>query len=119
MGNLTLRNCSFDLIPLENDLFSLEENGFVVNAQLNRDNSVLNMVAESIQRMQVVHGKFKSIYAKGDNAKDVFDIIKQKDLPFEDEDSQKTALDTLLVFDRSVDMVTPFCTAFTYEALVD
>jgi hypothetical protein len=38
------------------------------------------MVAESIQRMQVVHGNFRNIYAKGDLAKDVVEIIRQREL---------------------------------------
>ena len=42
MGNLTLKNCSFDLIPLENDLLSLEDKSFQEDLIINKDNSILN-----------------------------------------------------------------------------
>lgn len=76
LGDLNITNFNFDLIPLANDLLSLEMNNCLRPLYIGQDMSILQTVAESIQRMELVHGKFKNIYAKGNYSKYVIDILK-------------------------------------------
>lgn len=69
MGNLQIRNFNFDLIPINDEVLSLEINDSLEHLYLRKELTILQVVAESIQRMQVVFGKFHQIYAKGDFAK--------------------------------------------------
>ncbi|CAD8049642.1 unnamed protein product [Paramecium sonneborni] len=123
LGDLILTNFNFDLIPLANDLLSLEMNNCLKPLYIGQDMQILQTIAESIQRIELVHGKFKNIYAKGNYAKYVIDILKQKKLQgeiIEDEISFKESkMHTLLIVDRKVDFITPMLTPFTYEALID
>ncbi|CAD8134304.1 unnamed protein product [Paramecium pentaurelia] len=123
LGDLIITNFNFDLIPLANDLLSLEMNNCLRPLYIGQDMSILQTVAESIQRMELVHGKFKNIYAKGNYSKFVIDILKQKKQQgelIEDEISFKESkMHTLLIIDRKVDFITPMLTPFTYEALID
>ncbi|CAD8050914.1 unnamed protein product [Paramecium sonneborni] len=123
LGDLIITNFNFDLIPLANDLLSLEMNNCLRPLYIGQDMQILQTIAESIQRIELVHGKFKNIYAKGNYAKYVIDILKQKKQQgeiIEDEISFKESkMHTLLIIDRKVDFITPMLTPFTYEALID
>ncbi|CAD8158810.1 unnamed protein product [Paramecium octaurelia] len=123
LGDLIITNFNFDLIPLASDLLSLEMNNCLRPLYIGQDMSILQTVAESIQRMELVHGKFKNIYAKGNFSKSVIDILKQKKQQgelIEDELSLKESkMHTLLIIERKLDFITPMLTPFTYEALID
>ncbi|CAK71082.1 unnamed protein product (macronuclear) [Paramecium tetraurelia] len=123
LGDLVITNFNFDLIPIANDLLSLEINNCLWPLYIGQDMKILQTVAESIQRMELVHGKFKNIYAKGNYSKYIIDILKQKKQQgelIEDEVSFKESkMHTLLIIDRRVDFITPMLTPFTYETLID
>lgn len=73
--------------------------------------------------MQLIHGKFFNIYAKGNLAKNVIEILKQKEIQGQSLDEEngfkQSKLACLLIVDRGVDLITPMLTPFTYEALID
>ncbi|CAD8134065.1 unnamed protein product [Paramecium octaurelia] len=123
LGDLVITNFNFDLIPIANDLLYLEMNNCLRPLYIGQEMTILQTVAESIQKMELVHGKVQEYLCKGNYSKYVIDILKQKKQQgelIEDEVSFKVSkMHTLLVIDRKVDFITPMLTPFTYEALID
>ncbi|EGR30804.1 vacuolar sorting protein, putative [Ichthyophthirius multifiliis] len=109
---------SFDLIPLDQDVLSLELQNSFNNIYLDNDFSTFQFVAESIQRIQVVYGKIPNIFAKGDGAKIVLDILNQEQ-NIQNDEQQQIDIETLILLDRNIDLVTPLCSQLIYEGLLD
>lgn len=66
---------NFDLIPLFNDLLSLEYKPALSEMFVSAEYTCYNLVAESILRLQMVFGKVPSFLIKGDKARIVFEIL--------------------------------------------
>ncbi len=73
-----IRDFSFDLLPLDVDLYSLEMR-FLKEMYISHDHSIYTTVAESIHRLQCVFGKIHNIYGKGKAAKAIHDILRLKE----------------------------------------
>lgn len=73
-----IRDFSFDLLPLDVDLYSLEMK-FIKELYINHDHSIYSTVAESIHRLQCVFGKVHNIYGKGKAAKAIYEILRLKE----------------------------------------
>lgn len=73
-----VRDFSFDLLPLDVDLYSLEMR-FLKEMYISHDHSIYTTVAESIHRLQCVFGKIHNIYGKGKAAKAIHDILRLKE----------------------------------------
>lgn len=67
-GFVDMRDFSFDLLPLDVDLYSLEMR-FLKDLYIHNDHSIYSTVAESIHRLQCVFGRIHNIYGKGKAAK--------------------------------------------------
>ena len=73
-------------------------------------------------RLQYVYGKIPNIFSKGDGAKIVFDILKNEEKNCGNElklDEVNTEIESLIILDRKIDLVTPLITQSTYAGLVD
>jgi hypothetical protein len=79
LDKITIKDFSYGLIPFDHDLYSLEIKCFKDLYLLN-DQSVYNIVAESIIRLESVFGRVRNIHGKGAAAKFVSDILKIKEL---------------------------------------
>lgn len=117
-SSVELRDFSFDLIPLDLDLLSLEMHDAFRDMVIDQDFSIYNYVAESINRIQLIMGTIPNIYIKGDGGKMVYDIMRaeatqQEPVP------ESTEIESLLIFDRSIDLLTPMLTQLIYEGLID
>ena len=75
---MDIRDFSFDLLPLDVDIYSLEMKT-LKDVYINHDHSIYSTVAESIHRIQCVFGKVHNIYGKGKAAKAVYEILKLKE----------------------------------------
>lgn len=73
-----IRDFSFDLLPLDVDLYSLEMR-FLKELYIGHDHSIYTTVAESIHRLQCVFGRIHNIYGKGKAARAVHDILRLKE----------------------------------------
>ena len=85
------------------------------------DTTSLFYVARAIMKLQLLYGEVKHMKAKGDASSDIVDMLRRMResmgrAPMGDGTSQ---IDTLILLDRSCDMVTPLLTPLTYEGLID
>lgn len=68
---------NFDLIPLDEDLLSLEYQPTIQEMYITSEFTGYNLVAESILWLELVYGKIPCKLVKGDKAKIVYDILKR------------------------------------------
>jgi len=116
-AELKIQNLPIDLIPLEKDLLSIEENNSVEELYLKDNNRILSVLVRSIVKFETVFGKIKFKYAKGEKSKILKKLLEEEEeiSPFETEDEILGAV----MLDRSVDFITPLCTQYTYEGMID
>ena len=119
-GNLDIRDFNFDLIPLDTDLLSLELDNCFKELYIENDLSTYTYVAESLQRLQLVYGKIRTIFAKGSGPKMVLDILKNYETEGKKfDENAKGDIESLIILDRNIDFITPLCTQLTYNGLID
>ncbi|XP_071964931.1 vacuolar protein sorting-associated protein 33B-like isoform X2 [Antedon mediterranea] len=119
-GDVTFEECKLGLIPLDNDILSLELPEFFKSFYLHGDQSWISPIVNSLINLQVIFHKIPNISSQGRCAKMVLEMTKTiENLQggvLGDPDHQ---IGHLFLIDREVDMVTPLCTQTTYEGLVD
>ena len=108
---------NIDLVPIDNDLISMEKNGSFKEIYVNKDTTTISDFAESFVKLEICFGKVKHKYIKGEKAKLFNELLEKKEL----EVNMKTTDEILgmIVLDRSVDFITPFTSNYTYEGLFD
>ncbi|KAG8691360.1 hypothetical protein FRC11_004686 [Ceratobasidium sp. 423] len=143
-GEVTISEFPLEFIPLEDDLISLEWDNTFKEIYLDGDESSIYYAAQALSTMQRAYGKFPRVVGKGDGAKvctttievdrnDLVILFPQKlqhlmahltaypragsgAAPVPDVSKQ---FDSLVIIDRSTDLITPFLTQLTYEGLLD
>ena len=112
-----LYSFSIDIIPIDYDLFSLDNDESFREIYIDKNNSSIEQLANIVLKLEVAFGKIKHKYIKGNNAKLFFDLLFNK----EEEHNIKSTDETfgMIVLDRSVDFITPFLSNLTFEGLVD
>ncbi len=102
-----------DLIPLEEDLLSLELADNFAHYVLGDDDSYKVYVQSSINRIESVFGQIKYKYAKGDDACQILNRMKDMAPPIDASAStggqSESEIDCLIMLDRGIDLVSPFC----------
>ena len=110
-------NFSIDIMPIDYDLFSLDNDESFREIYIDKNNSSIEKLADIMLKFEVAFGKVKHKYIKGNNAKLFCDLLLNK----EEEHNIKSTDEIfgMIVFDRSVDFITPFISNLTFEGLVD
>lgn len=110
-------NLNIDALPFDKDLLSIEKETMLYDTLICSKLDSVNILARVIVNFQDLFGKFKYTYCKGDLAIKLRDMVKKK----EQTDSIKTDQELLacVYFDRTVDLITPFCTPYTYHGMID
>jgi len=121
LGSLQVDEYPLWLIPFEEDVLSLELDSVFHEVSVERDFSSLYDVASAIVQLQKVCGVIPQVEGKGDSSRVVSNLIRrlglENDLSGNSPPEQQ--IDTLVLLDRGVDMVSPMCTQLTYEGLID
>ena len=108
-----------DLIPLSDDLLSLELVDNFSHYMLQDDDNYKVYIKDSIARIESVFGQIKYKFAKGNDACQILRRIKES-APLPDQgQGQEPEIDALLLIDREIDLVSPFCVNQTYEGQFD
>jgi len=107
------------LIPFDSDLLSMELNTFK-EVSVDGDKTSLFNVAKSIMQLQMHYGIIPNIMGKGSNCQFVKDmILRMRRENLSEEQLVVPEIDTIILLDREVDLMTPLCTQLTYEGLID
>jgi len=112
-----LYSFSVDIIPIDHDLLSLDNDESFREIYIDKNNSSIDQLANILLKLEVAFGKVKHKYIKGNNAKLFCELLSNK----EEEHNIKSTDETfgMIVLDRSVDFITPFLTNLTFEGLID
>lgn len=121
-NNLQFGEFDLDLLPLDDDLLSMELRDCFKDLYLDGDQSVLHTVAKSIMKLQAgIFGPIPLIRAKGTHAAKVLSILRrlthEVGADFTAENTPE--IEAMYIVDRSVDMQTPLMTQLTYEGLIE
>ena len=118
IGNrYSVTSFNIDLVPIENDLISMERINSFKEIYANKDTTPISDFAESFIKLELCFGKVRHKYIKGEKAKLFNNLLEKK----ESEVNMKTTDEILgmIILDRSVDFITPFTSNYTYEGLFD
>ncbi|KAG0261630.1 hypothetical protein DFQ27_002865 [Actinomortierella ambigua] len=125
-GDITKGEYQLDFIPLEDDLLSLETDTTFRELYLEHDTTSIYYAAKALMRLQRIYGLFPRILGKGDYSKSLCDMMlrMRREMAVDDPGMAQTMqlsqhIDSLIIIDRGVDLVTPLCTQLTYEGLID
>lgn len=126
LNHVTIHNFPLEFSVLSPDVLSLEATADFRRIFLDGDQTLLFQSAQALMTMQSTYGLFPRIVGKGDLANRLCDLlVRQRREHFASEPNHAALqtlspqIDALVVFDRTVDMVTPFSTQLTYEGLID
>ena len=110
-----------DLIPFDTDLISLELESCFAEVKLDGDATLLHSVAQSLLKMQSFYGLIPNVKSIGPAARVACSkMMRMRMEQFDaEEPPAESEIDTLILFDREADLVSPLVTPLTYEGLID
>ena len=116
-----LDELSISWFPLDSDVVSLERPNIFADFHLKNDPTCLYEMARAMLALQATYGFASTVYGKGDAAKKLFEYMSgmKKEMAGDEANNTPPQLDTIIILDRKVDMITPFLTQLTYEGLID
>ena len=124
-ADTTFHNIGLDLFPLDYDLVSLEQHDAFKQLFIQRNYDSLAKLSRALAQFELLFGKFKYRYVKGNCASILDDLLKRDEIAFEinknrpKEASAENDVLGCVFIDRDVDFVTPFLSPATYAALLD
>ncbi|KNC51656.1 vacuolar protein sorting-associated protein 33A [Thecamonas trahens ATCC 50062] len=119
LGDCTLFEFAMDLIPLDDDVLSLEMESAFRECYLDGDRTALYSVATSLMKIQAMYGTIPHIMGAGPAAKLVADMMMRMAAQSSEANMITPEIDRVILIDRAVDLVTPLCTPLTYEGLIN
>lgn len=126
LSDISLLDFGLEFVPLDHDLISLEDDSAWKAIYCDGDHTSIFRSAQALMTLQHVYGMFPRILGKGTLARRLADLLIRQRREHLASDPSNPALitpsqsiDSLIIIDRAVDLVTPLCTQLTYEGLVD
>lgn len=119
---LQISSLDLDYVFLEESVFSMELPLSFKAVFADGDLSSLTWIARLLLKLQTSrYGAISRIRGKGSNAARVVQLLQrmQTEVGHDFITNIPSEVDTLLILDRSVDLVTPLMTQLTYEGLID
>ncbi|KAL9650605.1 hypothetical protein ABK040_006406 [Willaertia magna] len=119
-GDLTIEEFPLDLIVFDPYILSMEISTSFKECTIDGDFSSLYYVARSIMKLQTYYGLIPNVKYIGGNAKHVYDMMmRMKKQVGSQVFSVVPEINTLILLDRNIDLITPMLTQLTYEGLID
>lgn len=119
-GDVTTDEWSFYLLPLDDDIISMELPEFFRDYFLEGDQRWIGTVPRALNLLNSIFGPISKIYGIGRCSKMVLDIWQEYLADDEtDRKDRKPEIGHVFMIDRDVDYVTPLCSQVVYEGLVD
>ncbi|KAF9451398.1 ATP binding protein [Macrolepiota fuliginosa MF-IS2] len=124
LGEVNISAYNLQFIPLADDVISLERDNAFKELWVDGDETMIYDSAQALISLQNLYGTFPRIVGKGHLASRLAALLAKPASKASGPSSSDSLLaspviDSLIVFDRRVDMITPFLTQLTYEGLVD
>ncbi|KAL9014598.1 MAG: hypothetical protein Q9173_000743 [Seirophora scorigena] len=128
LGDVAIEVLPLHFIPLDQDVLSLALDDPFGDLYLEKDPTSIFLAAQALMQIQHKYGLFPRIIGKGDNAKRLMELLLRMRSEAAAEESTATSrlgimpsstIESLIIIDREVDMVTPLLTQLTYEGLID
>ena len=119
LGSVRCHSLPVYLFPLDTDLLSMELSSCYRDT-VDGDLTSHHYTATALTRLQAVTGIIPRIYGKGSSAAAVFDsMVRMKREACGQAPPVSSQIDSLVLIDRSVDLISPLPTQLTYEGLID
>lgn len=135
LGDITVHDFHLELIPFDEDVLSMELSASFKDCFLEGDPTSLLYVARSLMKLQAIFGLVPIVKGKGSNANKVWHMMQRlrREGGFNIASGSSGGgggaaaaaatmsqdIDSIILLDRSVDLVTPLLTQLTYEGLID
>lgn len=117
-GDVTTDEWSFYLLPLDDDIISMELPEFFRDNFLAGDQRWVRTAGSALHLLHSLYGPFSKLYGIGRCSKMAYESWREQ----VEEGEQKARIAEIgkvFLIDRDVDFVTPLCSQVVYEGLVD
>ncbi|XP_072956734.1 vacuolar protein-sorting-associated protein 33 homolog isoform X1 [Typha angustifolia] len=118
---LTFGEYPLYMVPLDEDVLSFELDFALKECLVDGDTSSVWHVAQAIHKLEFAFGVIPNVRAKGKASTKVAELLNslQVEEPVNADDVGAPEINTLILLDREVDMLTPMCFQLSYEGLLD
>ncbi|KAG7482519.1 vacuolar protein sorting-associated protein 33B [Solea senegalensis] len=117
-GDVTTDEWSFYLLPLDDDIISMELPEFFRDNFLAGDQRWVRTAGSTLHLLHSIYGPFSKIYGIGRCSKMVYESWREQ-VEEEETKARQAEIGNVFLIDRDVDFVTPLCSQVVYEGLVD
>ncbi|KAF6033143.1 VPS33B [Bugula neritina] len=118
-GWVTIETLSFNLLPIDKDILTIELDFFYSSYFLHHDETWLHTAASALVALQQEFGKIPNFYAIGQAAKSTWQLSQTLLDCGPDITGVPKQIGHVILIDRDVDLVSPLCSQVTYEGLLD
>ncbi|KAL9034246.1 MAG: hypothetical protein Q9180_005513 [Flavoplaca navasiana] len=128
LGDISVEALPLHFLPLDQDVLTLAYDDPFADLYLRKDPTSIFLAAQALMPIQHRYGLFPRIIGKGDNARRLMELLlRMRSEAAADENAATSkrgmmpsaSIESLIIIDREVDMVTPLLTQLTYEGLID
>uniref|UniRef100_A0A8C4HQE2 VPS33B late endosome and lysosome associated n=1 Tax=Dicentrarchus labrax TaxID=13489 RepID=A0A8C4HQE2_DICLA len=117
-GDVTTDEWAFYLLPLDDDIISLELPEFFRDNFLAGDQRWVRTAGSALHLLHSLYGPFSKVYGIGRCSKMAYESWREQVAEGEQR-TRQAEIGRVFLIDRDVDFVTPLCSQVVYEGLVD
>lgn len=121
--HVALGQYSYELLPLEDHILSLEYEDLAAQLWLHKDTSYLAPISKSLFNLRGIYGDFSHIIAVGHHSQSVLRIQAEYERIFSNNlkahNRTESDIPTLILVDRDMDFLTPMMIPLAYESVLD
>ena len=112
---------NIDIYQLDNEILSLEDQNAFRDIYLENNLNSISSLSRAIIKYEAVFGKIKHKYSKGFFSKKLIEMLNREEEQNYKNNNINTDNETTacFIFDRNIDMITPMCTNWVYEGVLD
>uniref|UniRef100_UPI0037E727F1 vacuolar protein sorting-associated protein 33B n=1 Tax=Semicossyphus pulcher TaxID=241346 RepID=UPI0037E727F1 len=118
IGDVTTDEWSFYLLPLDEDIISLELPEFFRDNILAGDQRWVRTAGSALHLLHSLYGPFSKVYGIGRCSKMAYESWREQ-VEEGEQKARHAEIGKVFLIDRDVDFVTPLCSQVVYEGLVD
>ncbi|KAM6942942.1 vacuolar protein sorting-associated protein 33B [Xenentodon cancila] len=117
-GDVTTDEWAFYLLPLDDDIISLELPEFFRDNFLAGDQRWVRTAGSALHLLHSLYGPFSKVYGIGRCSKMTYESWREQ-VQAGEQKAHQAEVGNVFLIDRDVDFVTPLCSQVVYEGLVD